>query len=147
MTEIAAPTRMASSRPFIASFGLAVVSAAVVASVLCLGVAAVAHAAGASPQMLALTPTVFVPFIVIGVLGGAIGWSIIRAKARDPRRVLNVLVPVVLLVSFVPDILVGVSRALPGTTWTAVIGLMVMHVVVAACAVAAFRKFLPVPHR
>lgn len=62
---------------------------------------------------------------------------------RHPRRTLNVLVPIVLLVSFVPDILVGVTRALPGTSWTAVAALMVMHLVVAACAVAAYRRFLP----
>lgn len=66
---------------------------------------------------------------------------------RHPRRTLNVLVPIVLLVSFVPDILVGVTRALPGTSWTAVAALMVMHLVVAACAVAAYRRFLPVRAR
>lgn len=61
------------------------VSASVVASLLCLAVAAIAHAvAGASPEMLGLTPMVFIPFMVIGVIGGAIGWTVIRAKARNP---------------------------------------------------------------
>lgn len=140
-------TRRPPARPVAVSIALAIVSASVVASVLCLGVAAIAHAAGASREMVALTPAVFVPLIVIGVIAGAIGWTIIRAKARDPRRVLGVLVPAVLLVSFVPDVLVGVTRTLPGTTWTAMVGLMVMHLVVGGCAVLAYRTFLPVEPR
>jgi hypothetical protein len=145
MTEITASTHpSAGRRPVAVSLVLAVVSASVVAALLCLLVAAGAHAAGASSAMLALTPAIFVPFIVVGVLAGAIGWSIIRARSRRPAAVLRRLVPVVLLVSLVPDVLVGVSRAMPGTSWTGVIGLMTMHVVVAACAVLAYRIFLPV---
>ena len=143
MTDLAA-TGSTHHRPVLASAVLAVVSAAVVASLLCLAVAAAAHALGASREMLALTPKVFIPFVVVGVICGAIGWSIVRARTRHPDRVLTRLVPIVLLLSFVPDVLVGVTKALPGTTWTAVLGLMVMHLVVAACAVVAYRTFLPV---
>ena len=131
-------------RPTFVSAVLAVVSSVVVASLLCLAVAAVAHRAGASTEFLALTAPVFVTFIVIGAVVGAIGWTIVRRRARDPRRLLRVLVPAVFLLSLVPDVLVGVTGALPGTSWTAVVALMVMHLVVTVCVVAAYSLFLPV---
>ena len=137
----ASPVR---TRPLVVSALLAVVSGSIVATLLCLGVAAIAHAAGASTQFLALTPAVFTPFVVIGAIGGAVGWAIIARRSAQPRRLLRVLVPVVLLVSLIPDVLVGISKPLPGTSWGAVIALMVMHVVVAACVVTAYRYFMPV---
>jgi hypothetical protein len=42
------------------------------------------------------------------------------------------------VVSFAPDVALGVLQFIPGTTWTAVIGLMVMHLVVIAVAVPAY---------
>ena len=134
----------ARTRPTVVNVVLAVVSSVVAASLLCLVVAAVAHAAGASDEFLALTPQVFVSFIVVGAVVGAVGWVIIRRYARNPQRLLNVLVPTVFLLSLVPDVLVGVNGALPHTSWTAVVALMVMHLVVTVCVVAAYRIFLPV---
>ena len=61
-----------------------------------------------------------------------------RRRARDPRRTLAILVPIVTAVSFVPDILLLVLRFIPGTTVSAVIGLMVMHLIVVAVAVPAY---------
>ncbi len=53
------------------------------------------------------------------------------------------LAPAVVLVSLVPDILVGVNEGLPNASWTAVFGLMVMHLVVAGAAVLAFSRACP----
>lgn len=55
------------------------------------------------------------------------------------------LVPVVVLLSLVPDVLVGASGQMPGTSWGAVVGLMVMHLVVTIVAVPAYQRVLPLP--
>lgn len=81
---------------------------------------------------------VFAVLTVVGVLVGAVGWSVERAAAR-PRAVLRWLVPVTLTVLFVPDILLGLG----GQPWSTVVTLMVMHVAVAAVAVAAYLRALP----
>ncbi|MGW4215198.1 DUF6069 family protein [Lentzea sp. NPDC004789] len=121
------------------------VAAAIAATALNAVVAAIAHAAGASSQFQALQLPTYAAFTVIGVLAGAAGWGIIRARARNPRRVLRALVPTVVLISFVPDLLVGATGSLPGTSWGGVAALMIMHVVVAAAGVAAYSRVLPLP--
>ncbi len=85
-------------------------------------------------------PGAYVTFTALGVIAGMVGWLAVRRFAGAPARVLRVLVPSVVLVSLVPDILVGVNQ-----TWPGAIGLMVMHLAVAAAAVASFARFLPLP--
>ncbi|MCP2241595.1 DUF6069 family protein [Lentzea aerocolonigenes] len=138
MTDTTATTR---SSGVLTAVG--VVAAAAVATALNAAVAAIAHAAGASPEFQALQLPTYATFTVLGVLAGAAGWAIIRARARNPRRVLRVLVPAVLLVSLVPDVLVGASAALPGASWGGAVALMVMHVVVTVVAVGAYLRLLP----
>jgi hypothetical protein len=48
------------------------------------------------------------------------------------------VVPIVTVASFVPDVLLLALRFIPGTTVSAVIALMVMHLVVVAVAVPAY---------
>lgn len=127
-----------------ASIALAVVSSFVVAGLLNFAVAAAARALGASPDFRALTPPAFLTLTLLGAVGGAIGWSIIRRRARDPYRVLSRLVPALFVLSLVPDVLVGVTQTLPGATWTGVIALMTMHLIVTVCVVAAYQYFMPV---
>jgi hypothetical protein len=55
-----------------------------------------------------------------------------------PRAVLRVLVPVVLVLSMIPDLLLLATGFVPHTSGIAVAGLMLMHVVVTAVAVPAF---------
>lgn len=107
--------------------------------------AAIAHAAGASAQFSPLKPPVYAALTIIGILAGAAGWSRVRARADRPRRLLRTLVPAVLVVSFVPDLIVGVIGKLPGTSWGAVGALMVMHLIVGGAAVAAYLRLLPLP--
>lgn len=123
----------------------ALTSAALAASLVNLALAWASHAAGASQAFLALRPATFLPLTVIGTLAGVLGWSVIRARSSRPAAVLRLLVPLVLLLSWIPDILVGVTAALPGTSWTGVVGLMLMHVSVTVAAVAGLRLFLPLP--
>lgn len=128
---------------------IAVVGGSIVASLLDAVVAAIWHAGGASESFRPLHPSAYVVLTVLGLLAGTVGWCVVRARATDPARVLRVLVPVVLLLSFIPDVLVGSggASAMSGTTWGAVSGLMVMHVLVAAVALTAFRLLLPLPAR
>lgn len=121
------------------------VAAAIVATALNAVVAAIAHAAGASSQLQALQLPTYTIFTVIGLLAGAAGWAIVRARARNPQRVLRVLVPAVVLVSFVPDVLVGAFGGLPGASWGGGVALMIMHVVVSSVAVGTYLRVLPLP--
>lgn len=108
-------------------------------------VAAISHAAGASDDFQPLQLSAYAPLTVFGVLAAAAAWAIIRARSARPDRLLRTLVPAILVVSLIPDIMVGISDSRPGTSWGAVIALMVMHVVVAAVAVPAYRRLLPLP--
>ncbi|MFM9555191.1 hypothetical protein SAMN04487980_1002304 [Streptomyces sp. cf124] len=121
------------------------IGTAVVAVAVNAAVAAIAHAAGASDDFEALQLPAYAVFTIFGVLAAAAAWAIIRARSAHPARLLRTLVPVVLVVSLIPDIVVGVSASRPGTSWGAVIALMVMHLVVAAIAVPAYRRLLPLP--
>lgn len=101
-------------------------------------VAALAIAAGAPASYGPLTFPAFTLFTVLGMVAGWAGWRIVQRRARDPRRVLSILVPVVAVLSFVPDVLLLALRFIPGTTVPAVIALMAMHVVVVAVAVPSY---------
>lgn len=121
------------------------IGTAVVAVIVNAVIAATAHAAGASDDFQALQLGAYAFFTVIGVLVAAGAWAIIRARASHPARLLRTLVPVVVLVSLIPDVMVGVSDSQPGTSWGAVVALMIMHIAVAAVAVPAFHRLLPLP--
>ncbi len=90
-----------------------------------------------------LTLAVYGPLTVLGVLAGAIGWHLIATRSRHASRLLTWLVPVVLVLSLIPDVLLLVSKSQPGTTTGGVIALMLMHFGVAAAAVPAYRRFIP----
>ena len=102
-------------------------------------VAAIAVALGAPETFGPLTFPAYALFTAIGVTAGWFGWVLVSRRARNPRRTLAILVPVVVLVSFVPDVLLLVFRFIPETTTVAALSLMLMHLVVAAVAVPAYR--------
>jgi amino acid transporter len=80
---------------------------------------------------------------VVGVLFGAIGWIIVRRSSKDPEALLRKLVPAVVVISFILDLAMLVSDYAPHSDAVGVVALLVMHVVVAAATVFAFRKVLP----
>ncbi|WP_378148284.1 DUF6069 family protein [Cnuibacter sp. UC19_7] len=125
------------SRSRLRTLGILAV-AAVVAVGLNAVVAAVANALGAPAGYGPLTLPAYALFTVLGIAAGWAGWVIVRHRARDAGRVLAVLVPVVTVVSLVPDVLLLVLGFIPGTTPAAAIALMVMHLVVVAVAVPAY---------
>jgi len=120
---------------------LAGLVAAVIALIANTVVAQVALAAGASDDFTPLTPGAYGFFTVIGVIAGLVGWLLIR-RTTNAAATLRWLVPTVLVVSLVPDVLVGFSDQ-AGVSWGAVITLMVMHVIVTVVAVATFTRLLP----
>jgi hypothetical protein len=103
-------------------------------------IAAIAHGAGVSHAFLPLHFATFTFLIVFAAIGG----QLVRNRATHPSRVLARLVPVVLLLSFIPDVLIGISKAETATTWGGVFALMAMHIFVATAAVASYLYFLPV---
>jgi hypothetical protein len=123
---------------------LAALSAFVLANLLCLAVASITLRAGASEQFPLLAPTSFGASVVLASITGSIVWSVLHRSARDPHHVLSGLVPTVVLVSLTVDAAVGFAQTVPGTTWTGVVGVMVMHLVTAGCVVVANQYFLPV---
>ena len=141
MTTTTAPaaTRQTTTTKAAALAGIVAVVAALVANTI---VAQVALAAGASDDFQPLTPGAYGFLTIVGVVAGLVGWLLIRRR-DNAASTLRWLVPTVLVLSLVPDILLGFSdRA--GVSWGAVAALMVMHVVVTVSAVTSFRRFLPV---
>lgn len=121
---------------------LAVVANLVVSTVVAWLIGRLAIAFGAPAATMQYQVPVLAVVILIASVVGAVGWTIVRRRAANPRSLIRVLAPVVLVVSLVPDVLLGVGGA---ATWAAVGGLMVMHVVVAAITVAVFSRLLPLP--
>lgn len=103
-----------------------------------------AIAAGASSSYAPLMPPVYLAFTVLGVLAGYVGWRLIRARTANPARVLRVLVPVALVLSWVPDVILAIVQFIPGTTLTGAVGLALMHAVVVAVAVPVYARIAPV---
>jgi hypothetical protein len=122
---------------------LAILAGAVVGALGTTVIAAIAHGVGVSHSFSPLQPGAYIGLIVFGVLAGGVGWQLVRTRARQPAQLLRTLVPVVVLVSFVPDITIGILGS-DHATWGGVVALMAAHVVVAIAAVASFATFLPV---
>jgi len=119
--------------------------AAIVAVGLNAVVAVAAHAAGASHDFSPLQPSSYVGLTVVGVLAGAAGWAVVRNRSSNPRALMRRLAPAVLVASLVPDVMVGVSGQMAGSSGGAVAALMVMHLVVAAVAIPMYLRVLPLP--
>ena len=84
-----------------------------------------------APTFLPLQIMIFVPFTVFGSLGAIIVFALLGRFARHPISTFQRTVWIVLLVSFIPDLLVGFLRPYVGTTSLEVATLMLMHVATA----------------
>lgn len=74
-------------------------------------------------------------FSVLGAVGATVAYAVVDRLSETPDRTFVVVAVVVLLLSFVPDILM--LQADPAATVPAAGVLMFMHVVVAAACVAS----------
>ncbi|MGW4134539.1 DUF6069 family protein [Amycolatopsis japonica] len=80
-----------------------------------------------------LNPGEYLPATAAGFLIGCLGWTML---ARFVPRAMRVVVPVTLVLSWIPDLLL----LNVGASIVNVVGLMLMHLVVAAAVVAACRR-------
>ncbi|MDF3140298.1 MULTISPECIES: DUF6069 family protein [unclassified Streptomyces] len=115
-----------------------VLAAIVVASVADAVLALLALAAGAPDDFEPLKASSYIFLTAVGVVAGAVGWAIVRKVSKDPEALVRWLVPTLVVVSFVPDFLLFGDGGAIGVG-----ALLLMHVVVAAAAVFAYRKVMP----
>jgi NADH:ubiquinone oxidoreductase subunit K len=81
----------------------------------------------------AIGPVTF--FSVVGVVGATIVFALLGRFTKRPIYWFWIISIVVLLLSFIPNIVTLVGNTLPGTNVAGVVSLMIMHVVAAAAAV------------
>ena len=115
----------------------------VVASLVDAAIVGIAELAGVPSSSSGLNASVFITFTVLGLLGAYGGWRLIRRVTRRPARVLSIVVPMALALSWIPDISLGLG----GDSVGGVITLMTMHLAVAALAVVACSIIAPVTER
>ena len=90
-----------------------------------------------------LHASTYLPLTILGAVLGAVGWHLIATRKANATTVLARLVPIVLVLSIIPDFLLLASDSQPGTTTAGVVALIAMHVGVAVAAVPAYRRFIP----
>ncbi len=142
MTVASTPARSSAGRTA-GTLALAAAVAAVGSAIADAVIALVARGAGVSHGFDPLWPSSYLPLTFLGVLAGAIGWQIVRQRAGNPAALLRRLAPTVVILSFIPDIAVGITKSQPDTTWGGVAALMLMHVAVAAVAVPVYQRLMP----
>ncbi|MEU5260278.1 DUF6069 family protein [Amycolatopsis sp. NPDC021455] len=86
-----------------------------------------------------LAPVAYLPATLAGLLAGAAGWRLIVRRAPRAARALRVIVPAVLVLTWIPDLLLLTV----GATAANVVGLMLMHTAVTTAVVTAMRPTLP----
>lgn len=98
-----------------------------------------------APGFMPLTAIPVSIWTVLGTLGAAITFALLRRWSPNPERTYLVVATIVLLISFYPDYLTlhTSTPAFRNATPAGAIVLMVMHVVVAACTVVFFRRVRP----
>ncbi|MEV6823908.1 hypothetical protein [Amycolatopsis sp. NPDC051102] len=126
MTTIPKPTAVTALR-----LGFALLAAAAANTVIALG----ALALDDGGIGMGLSPASYLPATAAGLLLGTIGWFVL---ARRAPHALRVVVPAVLVLTWVPDLLLFAA----GATAANVFGLMLMHLVVTTAVVAALRPTL-----
>lgn len=131
-------TRTAPARQGALTVAAGIAAAVVASGVINAVIALTALAIGAPDDFQPLKPGSYLFLGTLGVLIGAGGWAIVRKASKAPEALVRWLVPVVVAVSFVPDFLLWNDGGATGVT-----ALLLMHVAVAAIAVTAYRKVMP----
>lgn len=90
----------------------------------------------------ALSPGPVIGWTVMGTVGASIVYALLRKFAKRPKGLFGLVSFVVLLASFIPDVLIlGITTGpFAGATGGAVLLLMLMHVVVAGTVAYLFIK-------
>jgi hypothetical protein len=93
--------------------------------------------AGFSP----LTVPSVVSMTIAGMIGATVVFGWIARVGPDPRATFVRVAAAGLLLSWVPDLFIWVTRIFPATTGNGILSLMALHVVAAACAVGILCRF------
>jgi hypothetical protein len=136
-------TTVERSAPRASLVALIVLAAVVAVAIATSLIAFVARAAGAGDAFPPLQPQTYLTFATAGTLLAIGGWALVVRLVRHSARLLRVLAPVLLMLSFIPDIVLLATGFLPGATPGAVVALMLMHPVVAGAAVLAGQRIAP----
>lgn len=120
---------------------LAVLAAVAASLMVNTGIALAVTSTHPSGTQTGLMPIHYGPLTVIGVLAGTVGWAVIRRNAARPRHVLRAVVPVVVVLSLLPDVVL----LLGGSSLVNVVGLTLMHLAIAAITVPVLARNLPLP--
>jgi hypothetical protein len=147
-----ANTRSYRNLPARVALPAALVASVVASLIIELIIAAIAHSAGAYSDFQPLTFSGLLPPTVVGLLIAVVVWELVRRRAGDPVAVMRRLVPIVVVLSWLPDVLLGATHRagashVADTTWGEVAALMVMHLFVAAIGIGLFSQLLPLRHR
>ena len=129
------------ARPF--TVALTVLVAVVASAVGTSLIALVAHLAGVAEGFPPLQPAAYLSFAIAGTLAAIGGWVLLVRLVRRSARLLRVLVPVLVVLSLIPDAVLLATGFIPGATPGAVIALALMHPLVAAVAVVAGSRIAP----
>jgi uncharacterized protein DUF6069 len=92
------------------------------------------------PLFMPLTLIVPIVFTFVGVLGAVIVYALIGRFSQQPVRLFRRVALVTLVVSFIPDILMLITKFNPGTTTANVAVLILMHIVAWGIAVGMLTR-------
>ena len=97
---------------------------------------------GVPDTFMTLSAAPVIAWSVIGTVGACITYALLRKFAKNPKGLFGLVAFVVLLASFIPDVLIHGMESGPfaGATWSSVGVLMLMHVVVAAIVTSLILK-------
>jgi hypothetical protein len=98
-------------------------------------VTVLAGVAGVAPGLDPLNVGPVALFTAIGVVGATVVYAALTRFVDDPNRTFTIVAAVVLVLSFVPDVVV--APTLPGATTAGVVVLAVLHVTTAVVCVLA----------
>jgi hypothetical protein len=117
-------------------------SLALVATLANVGVAMASRSwlqvpAGFQPLTLPFVAT----FTVIGMIAATVVFAWTAQTQPNPIGTFVAIAVVGLVLSWLPDIAIGLMGFIPGTTVAGILSLMALHVVAAACAVAILTRF------
>ncbi|WP_285640372.1 DUF6069 family protein [Lentzea sp. NBRC 102530] len=140
MADTSFPTRSSALAPSAGEVVVGLLGAAVASIVVNALIALVAGKfVPEGTERVGLAIAEYGPATVLGILLGTLGWYLVRRFAGNPRRVLRVLVPVVVVVSWIPDLGILAGGASPVNS----LALILMHAVVAAATVPVLNRVLP----
>jgi hypothetical protein len=134
-----AATERPAARPLTVT--LTVLAAVAASAIVTTLIALVAQGAGVGFPP--LQPMIYLTFAVLGTLVAIGGWLLVVRWVGRSARALRILVPVLVVLSLIPDVILLLTGFIPGTTAPGVVALMLMHPVVAASGAIAGQRIAP----